>query len=61
MSYFNNSRFCQEREPFKKNPFNESYDEGSLFPPPESDFMVTEGFTNFMKSETTTDLMITEP
>lgn len=60
MSYFNNSKFGQEREPFKKSPFNEDFDEDSLIPPPGSEFMVEEGTNIVMQEEGLGPLMITE-
>ena len=45
--------------PIKDSPFNDSFGEGELFPPPGSERMITETGI-FMITETTLDHMITE-
>lgn len=60
MSFYNNSYFSPMPKVLTVSPFIEEYSEGTLIPPPGSDFMVTEIIHEFMKSETSTDLMITE-
>jgi hypothetical protein len=45
--------------PLKDSPFNDTTDEGESFPPPGSDFMITEDGL-FMLTEDGVNLMITE-
>jgi hypothetical protein len=48
-----------KHQPLIDCPFNASYDQGESFPPPGSEFMITEDGI-FMITETSLDLMITE-
>lgn len=46
-------------DPLIDSPFNNSYDQGESFPPPGSDYMITETGI-FMLDEDGIELMITE-
>ena len=46
-------------DPVNDSPFSNSYDQGESFPPPPSEYMITE-LGVFMLTETGGNLMITE-
>lgn len=43
-----------------RNLYNEEYKDDGVLPPPNQNFMITEGAGDFMVAETTLEFMITE-